>query len=214
LRTYWFSRLIGLGAGMIFDDEMLYVAGWDHARAESSSYRLSGHTPGSVIIFVTLYNGTRYVLVGDLVWQLEGITLREERPWFMRQFAVSDAAGVRENLLRMIAVKKRLPELIIIPAHDMRAFAELPTLSSASNEAGRQNCESQRTRRKRERRVGDFSQLFDRLVDAVLSRKMLGTPARLPVSGDCGLASAQSRIAIAAGARLLRFLNTPIDGPH
>jgi len=39
-----------------------------------------GHTPGSVIIFVTLRNGTRYAFVGDLVWQLEGITLREERP--------------------------------------------------------------------------------------------------------------------------------------
>jgi glyoxylase-like metal-dependent hydrolase (beta-lactamase superfamily II) len=38
-----------------------------------------GHTPGSVIIFVTLYNETRYALVGDLVWQLGGITLREER---------------------------------------------------------------------------------------------------------------------------------------
>jgi glyoxylase-like metal-dependent hydrolase (beta-lactamase superfamily II) len=39
-----------------------------------------GHTPGNVIIFVTLRNGTRYAFVGDLVWQLEGITLREERP--------------------------------------------------------------------------------------------------------------------------------------
>jgi glyoxylase-like metal-dependent hydrolase (beta-lactamase superfamily II) len=40
-----------------------------------------GHTPGSVIIFVTLFGGTRYALVGDVVWQLEGITQREERPW-------------------------------------------------------------------------------------------------------------------------------------
>ncbi len=91
-----------------------------------------GHSPGSVIIFVTCYDGARYALVGDLVWQLEGIRLREERPWLIWQFADSDAAGPRQNLLRMIAIKERLPELIIVPAHDIRAFAEMPTLPSAS----------------------------------------------------------------------------------
>ena len=92
-----------------------------------------GHTPGSVIIFVTVYNGTRYAFVGDLVWQLEGITLREERPWIVRRSADSDSHGNRENLLRMIAMKQRLPELIIVPAHDMRAFAVMPTLSPAGD---------------------------------------------------------------------------------
>jgi len=88
-----------------------------------------GHTPGSVIIFVTLANETRYAFVGDLVWQLEGITLREERSWIVRQFAETDAEGTRENLLHMIAIKERIPELIIVPAHDIRAFAEMPKLS-------------------------------------------------------------------------------------
>jgi N-acyl homoserine lactone hydrolase len=96
-----------------------------------------GHTPGSVIIFVTLHNGTRYAFVGDLVWQLEGITQREERPWIVRRQADLDAVGNRENMLRMIALKERLPELIIVPAHDMRAFAGMPTLSPASSEAVR-----------------------------------------------------------------------------
>jgi len=88
-----------------------------------------GHTPGSVIIFVTLPSGTRYAFVGDLVYQLEGITLREERPWLVRREADTDAEGNRENLLRMVALKERLPELIIVPAHDMRAFSHIPTLS-------------------------------------------------------------------------------------
>jgi glyoxylase-like metal-dependent hydrolase (beta-lactamase superfamily II) len=92
-----------------------------------------GHTPGSVIIFVNLQKGTRYAFVGDLVWQLEGITLLEERPWISRR-SDSNAEGTRENLLRIIALKERLPELIIVPAHDMRAFAELPRLSSLSSE--------------------------------------------------------------------------------
>ena len=68
-----------------------------------------GHTPSSVIIFVTLPGGTRYAFVGDLVYQLEGITLREERPWLVRRKADTDAEGTRENLLRMVALKERLP---------------------------------------------------------------------------------------------------------
>jgi len=62
-----------------------------------------------VIIFVTLHNGTRYAFVGDLVWQLEGITLREERPWITRKGSDSDAEGTRENLLRMIALRNACP---------------------------------------------------------------------------------------------------------
>jgi glyoxylase-like metal-dependent hydrolase (beta-lactamase superfamily II) len=87
-----------------------------------------GHTPGGVIIFVTLADGTRYAFVGDLVWQLEGIALREERPWATRGGSDTDAAGNRENLLRMVALRERLPDLIIVPAHDLRAFAAMPSL--------------------------------------------------------------------------------------
>ena len=95
-----------------------------------------GHTPGSVIIFVTLPSGMRYAFVGDLVYQLEGITQREERPWLVRRKADTDAEGNRKNLVRMISLKERLPELIIVPAHDMRAFAEMPRLSQASMSVG------------------------------------------------------------------------------
>lgn len=87
-----------------------------------------GHTPGSVVVFVTLPTGKRYAFVGDLVWQREGITLREERPWLQRRLADVDPAEVRENILRMAAVVARFPEITIVPAHDARAFAELPLL--------------------------------------------------------------------------------------
>jgi len=79
--------------------------------------------------------GTRYAFVGDLVWQLEGITQREERHGLVRRFADADAEGTLEDLLHMIAIKERLPEMIIVPAHDPRAFAGMPTLSQASSKA-------------------------------------------------------------------------------
>jgi glyoxylase-like metal-dependent hydrolase (beta-lactamase superfamily II) len=87
-----------------------------------------GHTPGSVIVFLTLPTGKRYAMVGDLAWQREGITLREERPWLTRKIADSDEAGVRESLLRMAAIARRFPDLVLVPAHDGRGFSEMPTL--------------------------------------------------------------------------------------
>ena len=105
-----------------------------------------------MIIFVTVHNGTRYAFVGDLVWQLEGIALREERPWIVRRGADSDPDGNRENLLRMIAMKERLPELIIVPAHDMRAFAVMPTLPAASHSKATNG----RTRGQEQRKDGGF----------------------------------------------------------
>jgi glyoxylase-like metal-dependent hydrolase (beta-lactamase superfamily II) len=87
-----------------------------------------GHTPGSVIVFLTLPTGKRYALVGDLVWQREGISEREERPWLQRTLADVDPEAVREHLLHMAAIAARFPEISIVPAHDGRAFAEMPGL--------------------------------------------------------------------------------------
>jgi len=91
-----------------------------------------GHTPGSVIVFVTLPGGTRYAFVGDVVWQLEGITEREARPWITRRKADRDADANSENLLRIVALKERFPGLIIALAHDIRAFAQTPKPPSSA----------------------------------------------------------------------------------
>jgi N-acyl homoserine lactone hydrolase len=87
-----------------------------------------GHTPGSTIVFVTLPDGVRYAFVGDLVWQLEGISLREERPWLMRRLADSDEVLVRGQLLHMAAIAAKFPHLRIVPAHDAPAFESIPLL--------------------------------------------------------------------------------------
>ena len=81
-------------------------------------------------MFATLPNGTRYAFVGDIVWQLEGITQREERPWITR-WADTDMEANRENLPRMIALEERLPDLKVAAPHDMRALADLPRLTSS-----------------------------------------------------------------------------------
>jgi glyoxylase-like metal-dependent hydrolase (beta-lactamase superfamily II) len=73
-----------------------------------------GHTPGSVIIFVTLPSRTRYAFVGDLVWQLEGITQARGAPLDHPQ---KGRYGCRSQPRKPAELKERLPDLIIVPAH-------------------------------------------------------------------------------------------------
>jgi N-acyl homoserine lactone hydrolase len=90
-----------------------------------------GHTPGSVAVFVTLPSGARYAFVGDLVWQREGLDLPAERPWLSRRLVDDDAAEVRSAISHMAAVHARFPEIVMVPAHDARASAELPVFPAS-----------------------------------------------------------------------------------
>lgn len=85
----------------------------------------AGHTTGSVIVFVTLPAGTRYALIGDLVWQLDGITRRVQRPWLLRTMADSDAAQIQRDLDRIVGLAD---EVQVVPAHDARGYAGIPLL--------------------------------------------------------------------------------------
>lgn len=87
-----------------------------------------GHTPGSTIVFVTPPGPHHYAFVGDLVWQREGILQREERPWLQRTLGDADVDLVRANIQHMSALVSHFEDLLIVPAHDQRAFAQLPTL--------------------------------------------------------------------------------------
>ena len=80
-------------------------------------------------MFVTLPKGVRYALVGDLVWQREGLARLEERPRLSRLWADADAEGTRQNLLRMAAIVQRFPDLIVAPAHDQRGFGDAPLIA-------------------------------------------------------------------------------------
>jgi N-acyl homoserine lactone hydrolase len=96
-----------------------------------------GHTPGSIIVFLATPDGRRYALVGDLVWQTEGILQREERPWLLRRLADADEVRVREQILKMAAVAAKFPEIVLVPAHDARAFAGIPLLEPLGRDAAR-----------------------------------------------------------------------------
>lgn len=88
-----------------------------------------GHTPGSVVVFVTLPSLQRYAFIGDLTWQLDGIERVVDRPLLMRLLADSDPKQVRVDLRRIVALADRFQ---IVPAHDVRGYAGIPTLSERS----------------------------------------------------------------------------------
>ena len=83
-------------------------------------------SPGN-IVFVTLPGGKRYAFIGDLTWQMDGITRGAERPWLLRRVADVDAGTVRLGLRRSIALSRVLQ---IVPAHDVAAFDSIPLLPS------------------------------------------------------------------------------------
>lgn len=85
-----------------------------------------GHTPGSTISFVHTEDGKHYALIGDLVWQKEGIELPAERPLIARILVDKDAEAVRGQIVLMHRLQKMMPELVIVPAHDRRVWDALP----------------------------------------------------------------------------------------
>ncbi len=91
-----------------------------------------GHTPDSVIVFVTLPSGKRFALVGDLVWQIEGLDLPAEKPWMLRRAIGEDDVEVHHEIALIAAARKKYPQLHAIPAHDLAAFAELPIFPASA----------------------------------------------------------------------------------
>jgi len=89
-----------------------------------------GHTPGSIIAFLTFAAGKRYALVGDLVWQTEGIDIPAQRPWLSRRLVDWDDAQVRHWIVHMHRLQAAIPGLAIVPAHDRRVWESLPRLGT------------------------------------------------------------------------------------
>ena len=85
-----------------------------------------GHTPGSVVVFVTLPSGARYAFVGDLVWQLEGLAQREQRPWLEARVLGEDPSAVQDSMRRLNAIVRRYQQMKIVASHDPRGYVGIP----------------------------------------------------------------------------------------
>jgi N-acyl homoserine lactone hydrolase len=86
-----------------------------------------GHTPDSVIVFVTLPSAKRYAFLGDLVWQTDGLTIPAEKPWLLRSLIGENTSEIRTDIGQIRAATARYPQITAIPAHDLRAFKAIAT---------------------------------------------------------------------------------------
>jgi N-acyl homoserine lactone hydrolase len=93
----------------------------------------AGHTRDSVIVFVNLPSGTRYALIGDLVFQGEGIDIPAEKPWLLRRLIGEDDAEVRRDIALIRAARDRFPQMHPIPAHDARSLGRIPVFPASEH---------------------------------------------------------------------------------
>lgn len=91
---------------------------------------LPGHTAGSVGMFVTLKNGSRYLFIGDISWSQKALDIPAKRPPLGQHLADKFDEELTASLVQLHHLKKKYPKLQIIPTHDEAAFKDIERLSS------------------------------------------------------------------------------------
>ncbi|MBT8765147.1 MBL fold metallo-hydrolase [Metapseudomonas boanensis] len=86
---------------------------------------LSGHTPGSVGLFLTLDDGRRFFFSGDTSWRLEGFTGPHEKFWLSRLMVDNDREATHAQLRKVHELLQREPKLTVVPAHDAKVHDKL-----------------------------------------------------------------------------------------
>lgn len=72
-----------------------------------------GHTPGSMSMLVRSQGLPPLLLVGDLTYELD-LLLNDQVP------GIGDAAALRSSFAKVRALKEQLPDLVLLPAHDLK----------------------------------------------------------------------------------------------
>jgi glyoxylase-like metal-dependent hydrolase (beta-lactamase superfamily II) len=81
--------------------------------------KAAGHTPGSVMAFVSFADGSEAMFVGDVVFAMASITRQTARPRFMSDFiAKEDRLAVLEQVRALVDLHEREPDLNFVVSHD------------------------------------------------------------------------------------------------
>ena len=84
-----------------------------------------GHTPGTLLIFVTLEGGEELLFVGDVVWNLDAVTELKYRPRLTTRFLDEDRGAVLDQIRALRAVHDG-GEIRLVVSHDARTFEGAP----------------------------------------------------------------------------------------
>jgi len=83
---------------------------------------LSGHSAGSVGLFVDDKKGIRRFFVGDAVWNLDAVKNLKRKSWAASLILDHDEQATDNTIAKLHALMNANPELIIIPAHDLSTW--------------------------------------------------------------------------------------------
>lgn len=77
-----------------------------------------GHSPGGQIIYVRRADGTEYLFLGDVAWQMRNIDTLRERPRLVTWLISEDRDQVMLELAEINRLHAAEPGIVLIPGHD------------------------------------------------------------------------------------------------
>ncbi len=79
---------------------------------------LAGHTPGSIVMYVTLGSGKKFLFVGDAVWKADAIAKQRPKMWIPSSIVDNDKAQTLQAVGDLTRIHEQDPALVMVPAHD------------------------------------------------------------------------------------------------
>jgi glyoxylase-like metal-dependent hydrolase (beta-lactamase superfamily II) len=76
-----------------------------------------GHSPGSQMVYLRLQNGNEFLLVGDVVWNMQGLVRLRGRPLFISLMIQEDLSAIRNQARALHDLSQGEPVHLLI-SHD------------------------------------------------------------------------------------------------
>jgi glyoxylase-like metal-dependent hydrolase (beta-lactamase superfamily II) len=83
-----------------------------------------GHTPGSQIVYVHLADNSEYLLIGDVAWDMEQVTIPKCRPRLAELAMRENSDQVTSELRTLHDLAESNPNVHIVVSHDSRQLAD------------------------------------------------------------------------------------------
>ncbi len=121
------AGLLPRATPLVFDGGPVWLWERSHDLLGDGSVSLvpmEGHSPGSLGARIALPDGRTVFLVGDTVWAREGYEQLEPKSWLASHLVDADEDATADQIGRLWALHRAHPEVVILPAHDRRAWLE------------------------------------------------------------------------------------------
>jgi glyoxylase-like metal-dependent hydrolase (beta-lactamase superfamily II) len=83
-----------------------------------------GHTPGSQIVYVRLADNSEYLLIGDVAWDMEQVTIPKCRPRLAELAMRENGDQVTSELRTLHDLSAANPDVHIVVSHDTKQLAD------------------------------------------------------------------------------------------